>query len=153
MDFAFTFQIPAGANVTFTNTTNVVQKGRYRYFCNEYQEIILLKYMDEGLRITFSQNMLKVPYYTVFFEKHKDGRLHIHGVISETTEKDLRNLRSHLNWSLGYKYDNQKLLVFKPCPNSGWDAYCRKEQFDPCDAEDDNTNDDDICITKDIFRH
>lgn len=71
--------------------------------------------------------------YTMFHEQHKDGRMHVHGVIFDVEVESMISAQLTINMQFGYAPNCNKLFFFKKGPNEGWDEYCQKQQ-DTIDA-------------------
>lgn len=108
-DWAYTLIIPAGCKI-----------GNRRYRELEYGEQAALLQ-----RIIDSAGLEK---YTLFHEKHKDGRLHVHGTFFDTFETLMHTHQMAVNLQLGYKLDSNKIFYYREKITEGWEAYCRKEQ-------------------------
>jgi hypothetical protein len=60
------------------------------------------------------------------FEKHKDGRTHVHGTIAGVSERQMGLIQGNINDDLGYDQCSIKIFFYKRSPDIGWDKYCHK---------------------------
>lgn len=112
-NFGYTLQIPAGC---------LINTFRYRDYDACAQQNLLRSLL----------NKFVIGHYTVFFEKHKDRRLHCHGIIKDTDRKQMEYTQQIINKELNYRKDMTKIFKFDylvtPYDEANWNRYCQKEQ-------------------------
>jgi len=122
MLFAYTLQIPAGCKVSDTR--------RYREMTEGEQKI----YIRDLLLLATDNNE-----NTLNYEKHKDNRVHIHGILKVDTEIKMKFIQMKINMFLDYSLENKKIFYYKPITSIiGWNTYCNKDCLLHCDLPPDS---------------
>lgn len=112
--YSFTLQIPAGCLIGIQ---------RYREYSFIKQCELLTSLMDRFC----------LGKYTIFFEKHKDGRAHAHGTVKDGLNAiQMRHTQEQVNINLNYRKDMKKIFKFDYLvtkrDEDNWNRYCLKEQ-------------------------
>jgi hypothetical protein len=114
VNYAYTLQIPGG---------NPLPNGkRYRELNKEEQITTLCNILNDTLGL----GPIKAPIFSTHFEKHKDGRTHVHGVVFGISANSIKSIQEIINLRLGYKEDSLKIFYYVRGPDIGWDKYCTK---------------------------
>lgn len=119
--YAYTLQVPAGC----------LLDGGMRYRDITFQKELLAGVLNKVFVAGIE--------YTMNFEKHKDGRYHVHGhcvmeddMIVTITEA----IKTMFNYG---KNSRAKLILFRRIFNQeGWNTYCKKDVLLTCDLPDDS---------------
>jgi len=124
-NYAFTFIIPRGANITADSCRSPSPVLRYREYTFDEQKDILMNMF----KMSIFASIFHIPKVDFVFEKHKDGSAHMHGTIFDVIEYELNQIREKINKQLGYQLNNAKLFVYKCITDAkGWVDYCKKAQ-------------------------
>jgi len=125
-DFAYTFVVPAGNKISFYQQTNILDIPDY-----EYDDGLRYRNLNEESQKKLLEKMFLYQFdekAVMFFEKHKDGRLHAHGVIRDITKTKMDACISRINTAFGRPRNYEKIFFVKQRPDIGWEKYMTKEQ-------------------------
>ena len=124
-DYAVTIQIPAFKKVNY----NGIYK-EYAKFSEEMQKELLLDYL--------SKSLAGIQKNEVYFEKHKDGRYHLHTYFKHIEYDEIYKMQNHFCAEilrLRPKQFQQVFNFFTPDDFHFWMTYCQKEQPTDLDAD------------------
>lgn len=119
--YAFTLQIPA-----FKKVRHYEKYMPYKDYTSQEQETILY----ETMRFSCSDVSEKISF-DIKFEKHKDGRMHCHGVLHSISSSQLFEIKKNVGICIGVKTEKQINDCCFCIPlflSHGWNTYMNKEQ-------------------------
>lgn len=125
MNFSLTIQIPSFKKICH----NDIYQNYSKFLCQQQKEIILNR-LAEAIDFHKPANL----DYVIYFEEHKDKRIHAHIYMKHITISDMNNLQNHFCCSFGIKKSEQQKQIFyfdilqTELDCSRWLDYCLKNQ-------------------------
>lgn len=113
--YTFTFQIPSFKKVNYNE-----EYKKYSSLTEDQQKDFIYNIISSEVLIT-----------SIFYERHKDGRLHAHGFYNSNMSKE--HIQKAICLKLGIKADKQQKETFfnESCYDiTAWDRYIKKDQSD-----------------------
>lgn len=127
-NFAFTLQIPA-----FKKIKHFENYKPFKDYLHSEQESILYEF----IRIACSEICQS---FDIKFEKHKDGRVHSHGVFYQITHDNLNDIKKSVGLLIGVKSEKQINDCCYCIPlflSHGWNTYINKFQVTSSSSDED----------------
>lgn len=129
-DWAITCTIPSFKKVRFQTKNKM-----YKSYSHEEQELILKQAIYDAYRAYGHTADLSLK-----FERHADGRLHVHFTIFYMTEYNLYEMAKKYCFFVGFKAKNPEAVrqnfYYVEKLSDGWERYIRKnQQVDDLDAD------------------
>lgn len=119
---AITLMIPSFKKVNYQGNYKA-----YNLFTEEEQKSILRDFFDESIK---QYDISHYSHGLLYFETHKDGRVHAHTYILNQTQDTILKIQSYFCGKMNMRPNQfqQVFNVFKPDNFAAWLTYCRKAE-------------------------